>query len=139
MAEPQKPKLNIPLGYPRQLSDEQLTDTIDSIQTYIEQSGFNINDVMQLSPLLQTGANELQSRIADRQAQSSQRYADSSRRLAIVSVSIAVVALLVAVSTSLLSFRATHQDTLIQNEQLEVLKSLARPDQDATSNADPRN
>lgn len=128
MAEPQRPQLSIPLGYPRQLSNEQITSTIDDIQTFIEERGFTINDVMRFAPILQAGANELQSRNVDRQAKISREYADTSKRLSLISVVIAVVALIVAASASFLSFRAAQQDTLIQKQQLEALKTLARPE-----------
>ena len=128
MAEPQRPQLSIPPGYPRRLSDELITSTIDDIQTFIEKRGFRINDVMQFTPFLQAGANELQSRNTLTQAKISREYADTSKRLSLISFGIAVVALIVAASTSVLSFRAAQQDTLIQKQQLEALKTLPRPE-----------
>ncbi len=128
MAEPQRPQLSIPLGYPRQLSNEQITSTIDNIQTVFEKGKYNINVLMRFAPLLQIGANELQSRNVDRQAQISREYADTSKRLSLISVVIAVIAIIVAVSTSVLSFQEAQQDTLIQKQQLEALKTLARPE-----------
>ena len=124
----QQPRLDILEGYPRELEDEQIIAEMKDIQRYLQAGGFDLNDVMQLTPVLQLGANELHSRNIERQAQISQKYADTSKRLSIISVVIAVTALIVAASTSFLSFRATEQDTLIQMQQLEALKTPTKPD-----------
>ena len=129
MAEPRHSHLNLPPGYPRELSDEQITAEMNDIQRFLENGGFQINDVLRFTPLLQAGAHELQSRNLDREVKISREYVDTAKRLSIVSIGIAFLALAVAVGTSVLSYRALQQDTLIQERQLEALKLLTTPNE----------
>ena len=53
-------------GYPKALSDRDLTQAVDEYIDEINQSGVNINNVLQLSPYIQLGLSELQGRTTKR-------------------------------------------------------------------------
>ncbi len=49
-------------GYPREMSNEEIVNVIKSYNEVIVGSKGDINKVLQFSPLIQLGENELQSR-----------------------------------------------------------------------------
>ena len=53
------PPLNIPVNYPTGCTDEQLRESIDAIYADIIESAANVNVVIRLTPLAQSGQNEM--------------------------------------------------------------------------------
>lgn len=81
--------VNIPKNYPTDCTLDQIRSTILDIQSELERVGFNINSVLQFSPLINLGQSELERR-------QSAVVVRQSKILAFVSVGVAVVALLIA-------------------------------------------
>lgn len=65
MSESHRP-LNIPLNYPHGCTDEQILLVLQDINTELLRCGANVNDVLQLGPLITIGQTELQARISNR-------------------------------------------------------------------------
>ncbi len=73
---------NVYPNYPRGLPDKKLIEVIDEYANEINQSGVNINKVLQLSPYISLGLNELQSR--------------QSKRVTRISLGISILSLVIA-------------------------------------------
>jgi hypothetical protein len=57
---------SLPPNFPHGASDEEILEALESLGTDLLASGGNINSVLQLTPLVTIGQNELQSRQAKR-------------------------------------------------------------------------
>jgi hypothetical protein len=57
---------DLPLNYPHGASDEEILQALEDLGAHILKSGGDINVVLQLSPLVTIGQNELQARQAKR-------------------------------------------------------------------------
>lgn len=69
MSTESRQPLNIPLNYPHGCTDEQILLALQAINTELLRRGANVNDVLQLGPLITIGQTELQARIANRSSQ----------------------------------------------------------------------
>ena len=81
---------NIYKNYPHGLPDKQLTMAIEEYANDINNSGANINTVLQFSPYISLGLNELQGR-------QNKRIAWFSFGIGLVSLVVAAVALYIAI------------------------------------------
>ena len=81
--------LQIPLNYPNDCTPDQIRSTIVDIQSELETTGFQINDVLRFSPLINLGQSELERR-------QNAAVVKQSKILGFISIGVAVVALAVA-------------------------------------------
>jgi hypothetical protein len=105
---------NVYSNYPRGLSDKKLVEAIDEYANEINASRVDINKVLQFSPYISLGLNELQSR-------QSKRITRISLGISILSLAIATLALYV----SLESGRSSDKSSVRQIAILEELNKNA--------------
>jgi len=96
--------------YPRGLSDKQLVDVIDEYANEINASRVDINKVLQFSPYISLGLNELQSR--------------QSKRITRISFGISIVSLAIAVLALYVSLESSHSTNIFGARQVEILEEL---------------
>lgn len=107
--------------YPLAWSDEEILGQLVDSAVELEKRGFDINAVLQLTPIMSVGQSELVRRAGQRNAESAERIARSSRQLAIVAVVIAVATLLVTVGLAVWQDRSSRD---WQNEQTRILVQI---------------
>lgn len=132
---------NIPNGYPTKLSDNNIQKTIDELVQYMASNGFKINTVLQISPLISQGQNELQKRInnsnlevsaeirkdiqalraiTDQTTENSKRSEKSARFLAGVSFFIAFIS---TILTIVFAIRGELSSNRWESNELQVLEN----------------
>ncbi len=111
--------LNVPTNYPHGSSDEELKETMTAFSTAILTGGVNINTVLQLSPLIQAGQNELTHRMVTRSNR-------SSMRAAIAALVVSAVSMILAAGAVYYARDASHSSQQWQEQQLPLLEALTR-------------
>lgn len=106
-------RLTIPLGYPRQCSQDQIAGVIRTAQDQLETQHYSINAVMQWSPIIQLGLAELQDRAAKR-----------STRLAKVTLAIVIVSVILSLFVGVVSFLSLRSNKEWQERQLDLLERI---------------
>lgn len=76
----------IPENYPDGCESEQIKTTIREMQNHLVQNGFQVNSVLQFSPLINLGQSELERR-------QNEAIVTQSKRMGYISLAIAVIAL----------------------------------------------
>lgn len=97
-------------SFPRGLSDKEIEQHINEYQDAIFKAGASTNQVLQFSPLIQLGQNELQNRKTEKTAR-------LSIGLGLLSVFIASVALVV-------SFIGSRSSSQWETSQIELLEKI---------------
>jgi hypothetical protein len=97
-------------NYPDRQSDQEIRQTIKGFSDEMFKAKFSINSVMQYSPLIQLGHDELQNR-------QSKRYMKGSFAMAGFSLLISIIAVCIAISSSRVSSRW-------EDKQLPLLQQL---------------
>jgi len=103
--------VSIPANYPKGCTDEQLTSLIMSLNSEVIQSGANINTVLQFTPLINLGENELQ-----------QRYFKKINRLIVFT---ALLSLLISLSALYYAYSGNKSDKNWQAEQLKLIHEIS--------------
>ena len=109
--------LNIPDNFPSRASNEEVLRVIKEVHDEIANSGFNVDKVLQLSPIIQVGQSELQTRFMNKSA-------ETSDKLAKIAVGIAVLSLVISGTTIYISVLLNNEDNTVRNEQLQVLEEI---------------
>lgn len=100
--------------YPYDLSSEEINIAIKGMSEEILNSGAKINTVMQFSPLIQMGQNELQRRILDHASSNSQK----TERIAI---GIGILSILISL---ILFWLSSRSDNLWMEQELAAIRDL---------------
>ena len=101
---------NVYPNYPRGLSDKKLVDAIDEYANEINASRVDINKVLQFSPYISLGLNELQSR--------------QSKRVTRISLGISVVSLSIAALALYVSLESGRSSDVSGARQVSILEEL---------------
>lgn len=108
---------NVYPNYPRGLSDKNLVEAIDEYANEINASRVDINKVLQFSPYISLGLNELQSR-------QSKRVTRISLGISIVSLAIAALALYVSLESGRTSdISGARQVTILEELNKNMLEN----------------
>jgi uncharacterized coiled-coil protein SlyX len=99
-------------NYPRGLSDKKLIEAIDEYANEINASRVNINTVLQLSPYISLGLNELQSR--------------QSKRVTRISLGISVLSLFIAALALYVSLESGRSIDVSSARQTAILEELSK-------------
>ena len=97
-------------NYPHGLSDKQLVEAIQEYATTINSSGVNINTVLQFSPYISLGLNELQSR--------------QNKRITRISIGVGIVSLTVAAVALYISLDSGRSSDVSSARQIVLLEEL---------------
>src|SRR4029077_16122991 len=129
------PPLHIPVNYPTGCTDEQLRESIDAIYAHIIESAADINVVLRLTPLAQSGQNELAHRhVLRAQEEARAARADAadantraltiSRRSLIVSVAAAALSIALAGAAAYFAWDASTATSRWEAKQLPILQGI---------------
>jgi len=97
-------------GYPRALKTKQLVEVIDEYANEINNSGADINKVMQYAPYISLGINELQSR--------------QSTRVTRISLAISLLSLFIAGLALHVSNENTHASSRWEENQIQLFQKI---------------
>lgn len=103
--------------YPSDYTDDEIRNTINDFSKKIMDAKFDINAVMQLSPPIQLGQNELQKRILDRSAIETSRIQKLAIFIAVISIILALVAIY-------LSLQNSRFESEWKERQINLLESI---------------
>jgi hypothetical protein len=129
------PPLHIPVNYPTGCTDEQLQQSIDAIYAHIVASGADINEVLRLTPLAQSGQNELTHRHVRRAqeeavaaradaADANTRALAISRRSLVVSVAAAALSVALSGAAAYFAWDASTSTWRWEAKQLPILQGI---------------
>ena len=129
------PPLHIPVNHPTGCTDEQLQQSIDAIYAFIVASGADINQVLRLTPLAQSGQNELTHRHVRRaQEEAVAARADAatantralaiSRRSLVVSVAAAALSIVLAGVAAYFAWDASTSSSRWEATQVPILERI---------------
>ena len=100
--------------FPTDLNDTEINLAIKGMSDEILNSGANINSVMQFSPLIQMGQNELQSRVL-------QKSANESSRTERIALGIAIFSVIISLTLYWLS---SLSDNKWKDQELSILQKI---------------
>ena len=107
----------IPTNYPSDSTDEQIYQVIKELSGEVLNTGANINTVLQLTPLINLGQNELQKRILDRSSKETSKL----EKIAIIIASVSIILSAIAIYFSYQSVKSSER---WENNQIELLKQI---------------
>ena len=108
---------NIPKNYPSGSTDEEIYQAIKELSADVLNSGANINTVLQLTPVVNLGQNELQKRILERSSKETSKL----EKIAIVIASVSIILSAIAIYFSYQSVKSSER---WENNQIELLKQI---------------
>ena len=108
---------NISKNYPSGSTDGQIYQVIKELSEEVLNSGANINTVLQLTPLINLGQNELQKRILDK----SSKEVSKLEKIAIVIASVSIILSAIAIY---FSFQSVKSSKRWENNQIELLEQI---------------
>lgn len=101
---------NVYSNYPRGLSDKELVEAIDEYVDELNTSGVDINKVLQFSPYISLGLNELQGR--------------QSKRVTRISLGISVMSLVISALALYVSLESGRSSDVAGARQVTILEEL---------------
>ena len=127
--------LSLPGNFPTGSTDEEILRAVATLHERILESRGNINDVMRLTPLAQSGQNELMRRYIQRSADAAaetskqsvstnQRALTISKRSLIVSVVAAGVSIMLSAIAAYFAWEASSSSSRWEARQVPILQGI---------------